>query len=232
MIDFHSHVLPGMDDGSHNSEESNEMIRQSFEQGVEILVATPHFYPWQDQPDRFLERRNASVEALGKTYDNLLIGAEVAYYDGMGNSEEIEKLRIEETNLLLVEMPVTVWTERMVEDLHHVENKTNLKLVLAHIERYIKCQKGTDNIDYVCNNFLIQVSVDYFIDWKTQRKALKLMKKDYIDFIGSDCHNLTTRPPNIQEAYQTMIDKLGTQSVETFLDKQTNYLREGRNYEK
>ena len=57
MIDLHSHILPGVDDGSESVEMSCAMLNELQKQGVETVVATPHFYPQQDTPERFLRRR-------------------------------------------------------------------------------------------------------------------------------------------------------------------------------
>jgi protein-tyrosine phosphatase len=232
MIDFHSHILPGMDDGSKNVAESMEMMEASFNQGVEMIVATPHFYPWLEKPEDFLARRADAIKSLPLPLDKIRFGAEVAYYDGIVYSEDIELLKISETDFLLVEMPMTVWTRRMLDSLHAIENRTRLKVVIAHLDRYLRLQKRTANIDYVCDNFFIQVNADYFINRGTQRKALKLINENSVDFIGSDCHNLTSRPPNMGEAYQTIEKKLGIKSVNAFNDKQNQYLEGGLIYER
>ena len=57
VIDFHSHILPGIDDGSKNVEESLQMLRMMAKQGITHVVATPHFYPQHDTPESFLKRR-------------------------------------------------------------------------------------------------------------------------------------------------------------------------------
>jgi protein-tyrosine phosphatase len=232
MIDFHSHILPGMDDGSKNVAESMEMMEASFSQGVQMIVATPHFYPWLESPEDFLARRASAIKSLPLPLDKIRVGAEVAYYDGIVYSEDIELLKISETEFLLVEMPMTVWTRRMLDSLHAIENRTRLKVVIAHLDRYLRLQKRTANIDYVCDNFFIQVNADYFINRGTQRKALKLINENSVDFIGSDCHNLTSRPPNMGEAYQTIEKKLGIKSVNAFNDKQNQYLEGGLIYER
>ena len=56
MIDIHSHILPGMDDGSSSLEESLAMAGESARQGVRLLAATPHFYATQENPASFLRR--------------------------------------------------------------------------------------------------------------------------------------------------------------------------------
>ena len=66
LIDMHSHVLPAVDDGSESVEESLEMLRLSYSQGVRKMVATPHFYPHSMNPSKFLERREEAVKALAE----------------------------------------------------------------------------------------------------------------------------------------------------------------------
>lgn len=230
MIDFHTHILPKMDDGSKSIEESQEMIAESFRQGVEIIVASSHFYPWQEEPKTFIDRRRQAIKSLGRSFSNVWAGAEVAYYDGIDHSEDIGLLKIAHTNLLLIEMPMSLWTRRMFEALHQLESRLQLRVVLAHLERYEGLQKRTTNIDYACQHFLIQVNADYFINKGTQRKALKLFKKNKIDFIGSDCHNLRSRPPNMGQAYKIIEKKLGIASIKAFNDQQKQY-REGGIYD-
>ena len=64
VLDLHSHVLPGIDDGSPDVETSLEMLRLSAQQGVEAMVATPHFYAWRNRVERFLRRRQRAFEQL------------------------------------------------------------------------------------------------------------------------------------------------------------------------
>lgn len=232
IIDFHSHVLPGLDDGSKDIKESIQMIKETLRQGAEMIAATPHFYPWKEEPAKFLERRDQAVKNLGVKDPRFLIGAEVAYYDGIEHSNEIELLKITSTNLLLVELPMTTWTVRMFEALQMIENRTGLKVVIAHIDRYMALQKGTKNIDYACDNFYIQVNADYFIKRSTQRKALKLVKNGLVDFIGSDCHNLTSRPPNVGKAIDIIEYKLDIKSANAFYNKQKKFLEGGFFYER
>ena len=64
IIDFHSHILPGIDDGSRSVEESIALLQKEAEQGISHVVATPHFYPQLDTPERFLKRRAEAEAAL------------------------------------------------------------------------------------------------------------------------------------------------------------------------
>ena len=64
MIDWHSHILPGIDDGSRDVSESLALIEKLSEQGVDTVVATPHFYADDNSVDAFLEKRNKAYEAM------------------------------------------------------------------------------------------------------------------------------------------------------------------------
>ena len=122
LVDFHTHILPKMDDGSKSTEESLAMLRAEREQGVEEVVLTPHFYPQMDDPYKFLDRRQASFERLQEVIGDeplpkLRLGAEVYFYHGMSSSEILKEFVISGTKCILVEMPASPWTERMYMEL-------------------------------------------------------------------------------------------------------------------
>ena len=120
MIDIHTHILPGMDDGSVSLEESLAMAKESARQGVRLLAATPHFYATQEDPNSFLRRREKSLALLESAWQDsfptLLVGAEVRYFDGISRVEKIAHLTLDHTRILLLEMPFTSWSRRMVEE--------------------------------------------------------------------------------------------------------------------
>ncbi|MBR5306150.1 MAG: capsular polysaccharide biosynthesis protein, partial [Oscillospiraceae bacterium] len=64
VVDFHTHILPAIDDGSSSVEESIALLKEEKEQGIDVVVVTPHFYPQNDRPERFLQRRKAAFEQL------------------------------------------------------------------------------------------------------------------------------------------------------------------------
>ena len=201
MIDFHSHILPGMDDGAENVNESLKMLRMSKAQGVDGLVATPHFYPEKEKPDSFLARRKKSLTALAGAYTrdlpDLYLGAEVAYFTGIGRCETLKSLCIVGTRVILIEMPFCEWSESVIHDLYGVSEKLGLLPVVAHIERYIGFQSHDIIYRLTNHGIRIQANASYFCDRKTRRKALKMLGSGDIHIIGSDCHNLTSRHPNL-----------------------------------
>ena len=81
MIDFHSHILPAIDDGSKNVEESIVLLDMLKDQGIKTVVATPHFDVQRETPAAFIERRQESYEMLRphlkKDPPEIILGAEV-----------------------------------------------------------------------------------------------------------------------------------------------------------
>lgn len=228
MFDFHSHILPGIDDGSASLEETLALLKASREQGVKAVVATPHFSAETEDPTDFLKRREESVKSLLSVYDNdtypeVFIGAEVSYYPGISFSNEIEALRILGTRFILIEMPFRRWTKSMIDEIIQMEQRLDLIPVIAHIERYgVLCRKDILHA-FVSRGVLIQVNASFFIDKKTRKKALKMLSKGEIHLIGSDMHNLENRPQNIKEASDIIIEKSGSHNVK-LLNRYAEYV--------
>lgn len=219
MVDFHTHILPKIDDGSKSSEESVAMLRAEWEQGIQEIVLTPHFYPQMDDPEKFLERREASFARLQEMMGNeplprLRLGAEVYYYNGMSNSEILKKFAISDTNCILVEMPTSPWTERMYMELADIYNKLDLIPIVAHIDRYIRPFRTYDIPQKLALlPVLVQASGSFFTSSGTRRLAMKLLKEDKIHLLGSDCHNMTSRPPELNKAKEAIVKYLGEPAI-------------------
>ena len=212
MIDLHTHILPNMDDGSKSLEETVALLKLLKQQGISTVAATPHFYA-QEAPGAFLKRRNASLEMLRSIPEedrlNILPGAEVAYFSGIGSSEALIPLQIGETKLLLVEMPFGAWSDYVVEDICEIPIQLGLIPVLAHVNRY----PGRDQFPkykdvLLAGGVYFQCNTEAFFTFRSRRWALELLKKGYIHFLGSDSHNLTTRPPRWTEARAVVEKKL------------------------
>ena len=213
MIDWHSHILPRMDDGSHDTAESVLLVNMQKSQGVETVIATPHFYANDETVDSFLDRRKNAFELLKTELPEgspeILLGAEVRYYQGISRMDGLKALRIEGSKLLLLEMPMSSWTECMIRELVEMSGSNNIKIVLAHIERYLNLQTKNTWSRILESGILMQSNASFFTSFSSKRKALTLLKEDNIHFIGSDCHNLTSRPPQIGKAFEIIKKKLG-----------------------
>ncbi|MBO4217095.1 MAG: hypothetical protein J5940_04050 [Clostridia bacterium] len=218
MIDSHSHILPEMDDGSGSVDESLRMT-EAYSDRVTDIFLTPHFYPTEENPDDFFERREASAAKLrnaleGKSAIKFHLGAEVAYFNGIHASESMERFRIEGTRLLLVEMPMREWNARMFDELVELNRNLGLRPVLAHIDRY-NFAKGRIRryLEYYLENRgLVQVNAEAMAAMFSRRTAISMIRAGAIHFMGSDCHNTGSRRPNYDEAIDRII-KSGAEDV-------------------
>ena len=200
VIDFHSHVLPGIDDGSKNIETSMEMLQTSKAAGVDRMIATPHFYADCDRIERFLERREQAYLSI----------AEVALSEGISQAEKIEKLTICDSNLLLLEMPFRTWRQSDIEEVKQLIYRRNFSLIIAHLERYMKKAENRKYISELMElPVMIQINAESLLDWKQSRTLLRMVKKGQIHVLGSDCHGMHHRPPNLMEGRQVIEKKAG-----------------------
>ena len=204
ITDFHSHVLPAMDDGSANAQESISMLSVAKQQGISSMIATSHFYADREAPDSFFERRERAVAELirgGYNPDTehpaLYLGAEVAFFVGMTRCGQLERFCIEGTRYLRIEMPFEKWSESVIAETLAVREALGLRPIIAHIERYIGYQKGNTLGRLIEGGALIQSNAEFFIEKKTRKKALKLLQQGGIHLLGSDAHNLESRAPRL-----------------------------------
>lgn len=220
MIDWHCHVLPEIDDGSRNVAESLSILQKLSEQRVDTVIATPHFYANDESVDTFLQRRQVAYQALetqmSPDMPKIRLGAEVRYYQGIGRMQDLDKLRIEGTRILLLEMPSAKWTEYILRELSELAHSKNVTVVLAHIERYLRLQSKDVWERLYENGIRMQVNASFFAERMTRRRALGLLADGGIHFIGSDSHNMTSRPPRIGDAFEVIEKKFGRELLDRY----------------
>lgn len=205
MIDFHSHVLPGMDDGSRSVEESLALLRLLADQGAGCVAATPHFYAEENSPEEFLTRRAAAEEKLRTVWQPglpvLKLGAEVSFFEGISRCEGLDGLKLEGTELLLLEMPFAHWSPRVLQEVRELQARSDMTVVLAHIERYLRWQDGAAWELLLDLGVLNQCNASFILRWQTRRRALHMLREGKIHLLGSDCHSIDARPPRLGEAF-------------------------------
>lgn len=224
LVDFHSHILPEIDDGSRSIDESIKMLNDSKKQGVGTIVATPHFYADIDTPSSFIKKRDESVQKLLTAYNpqncpKVCLGAEVGYFSGISHCRDITKLCIAGTSVLMIEMPFCRWSETMVEDIIELSDYMRVNIILAHIDRYLKYQRDFSIIEkLVTGGVLLQANCDSFIDRSIRNSIFKLFDDGFIHVIGSDCHDTQKRPSNIGTAVDALVKHSGKGAVKQVFD--------------
>lgn len=213
MTDLHTHILPGMDDGAQSVEDALAMLQSEAQQGVDTVALTPHFSIKDETISEFLVRREKALQLLckeleGKTHPKLLMGAEVAWAQGIAEWPELEALCYEDTKVLLVELPVTPWTHEMFRQLYNLEGRRGIMPMIAHVERYLHCQEKRSIERLLGMGYPVQVSAEALLRVFSRRKALELLVGCDALLI-SDCHDVLHRKPNMAAALKVMEKKLG-----------------------
>ena len=205
VSDLHSHVLPCIDDGSGSLEESVTMLRESAAQGITLMAATPHFDPRSDTPEAFLSRRNEAARMLRENMEpgmpRLLLGAEVRYFRGISESDALPLLTLEGGKALLLELPPAPWPEEIWQELARFRQQTGILPVIAHIDRYISPFRTRGIPERLGElDLLVQANSGFFLKKTTASLALRLLREDKIHLLGSDCHGMRYRLPDLGAA--------------------------------
>ena len=207
VADLHSHVLPHVDDGSGSLEESLAMLREAAAQGINLMVATPHFDPRSDSPEAFLTRRNRAAEDLSEKIEpgmpRLLLGAEVRYFPGISESDALPLLTLEGGKALLLELPHTPWPESVWQELSLFRQRTGIVPIIAHLDRYIspfRTRGIPERLDTL--DVLVQANSSFFLRKTTASLAVRLLREEKIHLLGSDCHGIAHRRPDLGAAVE------------------------------
>ena len=200
LTDHHSHILPGIDDGAKNVEMSLEMIRALKQQGVERIVATPHFYAHrEDGIDAYLQKRQHAFDTLmahSPATENILLGAEVAIERGISELDGIQKLAFEGTNYILLEFPYTSFADWMIEEIENITYNFKLTPIIAHLHRYTDDYSKEQMQSVLSLGALIQFNNEVFETWGGKRFLKSVISSGHEIVFGSDTHNMKTRKPN------------------------------------
>jgi len=214
MIDFHTHILPELDDGADTKETAVALLKKELLQGVASLIFTPHYYGKIRSPERFLEARGQAFEKIQEEIPNGLavrLGAEVRFDQATLFSEgQFRLLAIENTRYILIELPFDEeWTETLFSKLARLCAETSLVPVLAHIERYPAVQKNPKLLnEFIRRDWLLQTTTSAFLQKKLAPLAFAMLKKGLVHCLGTDTHNLEKRAPDYMQA-KTVIYKRG-----------------------
>lgn len=199
LTEYHCHILPGIDDGSDSVETSLQMVEMMKKQGVQRICATPHFYAHREKSvTAYLKKRQAAFEQIqGQTaVTDIHLGAEVAIEHGISELPDIEKLAIQGTRIILLELPYRPYEKWMSEEIYNIAAEFKLKVMLAHVHRYLPYYSKEELEAILHCNAIYQINNEAFTSWKEKRIAKKVMAEHSHFAFGSDAHNTSSRKPN------------------------------------
>ncbi|MBQ5840374.1 MAG: hypothetical protein IIW40_00290 [Clostridia bacterium] len=208
LTDFHSHCLPDLDDGASDVATAVAMLRASATQGVERVAATPHFYVGLHDAAAFFKERQRAYEdikpLLDETMPQVVLGAEVLIREGISRYD-LSPFCLQDTNILLVEMPFMAPPIWLYEELENIVNRQGLTLMYAHLDRYLSWYSHGDfEMLMDMPGSIMQVNADSIADKKYFGSLLRHLPDTRRMVIGSDMHNMNHRSPRIGQAVKVL----------------------------
>lgn len=220
--DFHCHILPGIDDGSPDTDISVKMAEAEKKSGIGRIVATPHFYMSEQSVDSFLRRREYAYEQLSPLIGDieLICGAEVLYTHSLADAD-LKKLCIGDTGYMLIELPYQRLSSDFIRSFRSFANEisSDISLILAHAERYLSFTDEESVYEIIdAADMLVQLNCGSFRTFsKTSKFVMNMVKNGTAHLLGTDCHNITTRPPDMDTARKAILKKLSSAAFDRLM---------------
>lgn len=245
MFDIHSHIIYHIDDGSHDLEESLELIRQDVEQGAHAIIATPHYYvQYPTDPARIRAKLATIEEALGigeqsvaqpmpstseanaSALDvHLYAGNEVLWFDSMTERlQSGEILTLADSHYTLIEFYPEESYQTILRAIRNVRN-AGYRPIIAHAERFKAIQEHglaevRDLGAYVqlSTEPLSHKGLSGLFDRET-KFIQKALRNQEADFLGTDMHRIDRRPPVLRDAIDWIQKNLDADYADAVLQR-------------
>ena len=239
MVDIHSHIIPGIDDGSKNMEMTLEMIRNSEKEGTTEIVATPHY---------LLEYGEATIidvkkyvkeinDILEKEKINVKIysGQEVYFTEKIIEDYMDGNIgTINDSRYMLIEFPMDKFDEKIFDILYELQVR-DIVPIIAHPERYkFFIEKPARINEFINQGYLFQVNAGSIVGkfgQNVKKTAYLFLTNNIYNFIGSDAHNIKSRNTGLKDALDLIskdvnIDIFEYSSKKVLKDEKIEFLGE------
>lgn len=202
LIDIHSHLLPGIDDGAQTAEEAAQALRVAKRQGIEAMILTPHFYP--DGRGATREKVLSGIAALEATAREagvrLYPGMECFYHTKLpAQLESGQALTLAGSRYALVEFSEDIAFSGMLYALNSI-SESGFVPIVAHYERYRCLMNRTNLARLKREGYLLQINFDTLqrvYGVLRRNPFLRHLSEGVVDFLGSDTHGTHFRPLRI-----------------------------------
>ena len=208
MIDIHSHIIPGIDDGSRNMEMTLEMLRNAEKDGTKEIIATPHYLLESGEATIneikvLVEKINSIVNKEGikiKIYS----GQEVYFTENIiENYTQGNIGTLNNSRYMLIEFPIQKLDKNIFDVLYELQIR-DIVLIIAHPERYKPfIEKPSLINDFIDEGYLFQMnsgSLEGKFGEKSKKIANLFLANNIYNFVGSDAHNIKDRNTGLKKA--------------------------------
>jgi protein-tyrosine phosphatase len=224
MIDVHCHILPGLDDGARDIQESLAMAQAAIEEGVTHIVATPHSSSeYAFNYDRVRDLREQVQRLVG---DRLTLATGCDFHINLENLEALKadapRFCINQRSYLLVEFSEFSIAPTMNHTLHDLQ-LMGLRPIITHPERNAILQAQPGRLAaWVQIGCFVQVTASSLTGAfgpHSQEDALRWIAEGLVHFVASDAHNMRWRPFRLLPAYEIVRERFGEERAQAlFVD--------------
>ena len=217
-IDMHSHILPGMDDGSRSMGQTLRMLETAVSEGITTMIATPHNMPGKGCPSGSVVRRK--VDELRLTVEQEGIPLEIVAGTEYYYREEVLDILDSEDAVTLGNSDCVLVEFEPLAERNYILG-LGYRPVIAHVERYAKLMEDISLLtDMRKNGILVQVNA-MSVTGDNGRQAKKdvrnLLKKGLVDFVATDAHSDGRRAPFMGKCADVLYKKCGTEYADRLL---------------
>lgn len=222
MIDFHTHILPNIDDGARSIEETIELVKEAQKVGFEAIISTSHYmegYYETNAPERevwiqVIDQKIREENIKMKLY----LGNEIYLSENLIQLlEEGRACTINDTSYVLFEMPLNVEPLNLYNVIYEMM-QYKLVPILAHPERYSFVQQSPELIgELIEKGVLMQcnyASIEGYYGKRAKIIVKKLLQNNMVHFLGSDVHRPQTIYPNMPQILQKLTGIIGKEKLE------------------
>ena len=205
MIDIHSHILPGLDDGSPDLEVSVAMARMAAESGTTDIVASPHANFTHSFDPQLVEEKIAELARASEGVVRLHYGCDFhLHYDNVQDAlANPSKYAVNHKKYLLVELPELLALKSTEDVLEHLRS-AGMSVVITHPERNGLLRRRSDKLEsWVAAGCYLQITAQSFLGTfgkQARACAQELLQQGLVHFVASDAHDTRARPPRLDEA--------------------------------
>ncbi|BCZ47111.1 exopolysaccharide biosynthesis protein [Clostridium gelidum] len=232
MIDIHSHILPKIDDGAENINITLEMIKNAVNDGIEKIVATPHYYigygttpitevkDYINKLNYFIEEKNLKIQIYSGQEVYLNEHTIHDYLEGKIGT-------INDSKYMLIECPMNEFNDYIFDIIYELKIRGIIPII-AHPERYFFVIENrlyiNKFIEYGCLFQVNSGSIQGLFGRKVKLAAELLLNNGIYNFIGSDAHNNTNRTTGLSKAIN-LSNKINTESEKIFIESSNKLLK-------
>ena len=214
-VDIHSHILPHMDDGAKDMDDTVEMLRIAYHEGITHIIVTPHYKSGRFPADsERLHQKLQKVQQVAEEQNipiTLYAGNEIFYHSELEEKFQTGELcTLNNSSYVLIEFSP-------FDNYRYIRNAMEDVMgmgyipILAHVERYqCMCKDSNSVVELKAMGCEIQVNAGSIVGdngWRVRHFVHKLLKTGLVDFIGTDAHNTTGRKPAMQKCAACLYKK-------------------------